>query len=158
MSFRSVHSSSPWMLLTAQNMAQLFTIHPSYHATEELLQSTGEFCASKLRVCHVRVLIYTHYSCNCWHSSVDLQLLWRNFSEAAEYLVHELHFIPKIHYDFQCKCSCYSGKISYVISTFIYFTCTGKSTIWSFHRQDTALIAHPPQMLDNYHNRAWCRA
>lgn len=158
MSFPSVHSSSPWMLLTAQNMAQLFTTHPSCHATVELPQSTGEFCATKLHVCRIRMLVCTHYSCEYWHCPVDLQLLWRSFAEAAEYLVHELPFILKIHYDFQYKCSCYSGKISDVICTFIYFIDMGKLTIWSFHRQDTALPAHPPQTQGNYHNRAWCRA
>lgn len=142
MSFHSVHSLSPWMLLTAQNMALLFTIHPSYHATEELLQSTGEFCASKRHVCHVRMLVYTPYSCKCC-SSVDLQMLWRNFCGAADYLVHEMHFIPRIHYYFQPEFSCFSGKISGVICPFIYFTLMHTSTISSFHKQDTALVAHP---------------
>lgn len=123
MSFHSVHSLSPWMLLTAQNMALLFTIHPSYHATEELLQSTGEFCASKLGVCHIRMLVCTHYSCKCC-SSGDLQLLWRNFSGAADYLVHELPFIPRIHYYFQCEFSCYSGNSSGSAHSCILLTCT----------------------------------
>lgn len=141
MSFHSVHSLSLWMLLTAQNMALLFTIHPSYHATEELLQSTGEFCASKPRVCPIRVLLCTLYSCKCC-SSLDLQMLWRDFSGAAGYLVHELHFIARIHHYFQCELSCYSERISGVSCTFIYFTHMHKSTIWRFHKQDTALVAH----------------
>lgn len=156
MSFHSVHNLFPWMLLTAQSMALLFTIHPSYHGTEELLQSTGEFCASKLCVCHSRMLLCTH--CKCWHSSGDLQLLWRNFSGAADYLVHELLFIPRIHYYFQCGFSCYSGRSSGVIHTFMYFTHIHKSTIGSVHKQDTALVPHPPQTLDNYHSRVWYRA
>lgn len=127
MSFHSVHSLYPWMLLTAQNMALLFTIHPSYHATEELLQSTGEFCAPKWCVCHVRMLVCTHYSCKCWYRSVDLQLLWRNFFGAADYLVHELHFIPRIHYYFQWEFSCYAGKISGAHSC-ILLTCTDRQS------------------------------
>lgn len=81
MSFRSVHSSSLWMLLTAQNMAQLFTIHPSYHGTEELLQLTGNF----LHVVHQNY-VYVLVGCLArpiTHVIADTFLLTCNCSEAS---------------------------------------------------------------------------
>lgn len=84
MSFHSVHSSSQWMSLTAQNMAQLFTIHPSYHATEELLQSTGKL----LPVVHQNYSVVLMFLLGCWAKSIiyvniDTVLLPCNCSETT---------------------------------------------------------------------------
>lgn len=120
MSFHSVHSSSQWMSLTAQNMAQLFTIHPSYHATEELLQSTGKF----LPVVHqnYRFILLGRWARSIIYVNTDTVLLPCNCSETASLKQLSIWIMH-----------CTSYQRLNIISTTSAAVTPGRSVMWSVH-------------------------